>query len=257
MKNQLLALVTAALLLSDSGTLGAYPTDHSLARVYVGIVRLDSAKHPPYDARWRSSPKRSLIDPVAFVMTYHAIGMGMLVSMDPKETGFKPAHIRNWVSGMTSPPIRDNDALITNFVLHPLWGSDTYLRARSAHFSPMQSFLFSTGASIVWEYGFESWAEHPSIQDLVLTSTVGSLLGELRYIAISALGDQDAWWATALLIVADPLGTLFSSATRLGERASGRITSAFTQGGVLEPALAGALRTQSSGDVGLRLAISL
>lgn len=257
MKTRLLVLVIASMILSEATKLGAHPSEHSLARVHVGIARPDDDKLLSEEAPWRPSPKRSLIDPIAFVMTYHAIGMGVHVSMDPKETGFKPAHIRNWAAGMKSPPILDDDSRITNYILHPLWGSETYLRARSAHFSPWQSFLFSSAASVVWEYGFESWAEHPSIQDLLFTSTVGSLLGELRYIAISALRDQNAWWSTALLIAVDPLGTLFSKATHLGERASGGITSTLMEGGALEPALASALRTRPSGDVGLRLAIAL
>lgn len=45
----------------------------------------------------------------------------------------------------------------------------------------LRSFLFSTVSSITWEYFIESWVEQPSIQDLLATSTVGSLLGEGNY----------------------------------------------------------------------------
>ncbi len=37
------------------------------------------------------------------------------------------------------------------------------------------------GASITWEYFIESWTEHPSSQDLLYTTGIGWMLGELRY----------------------------------------------------------------------------
>ena len=45
--------------------------------------------------------------------------------------------------------------------------------------APIRGFLLSTAASLGWEYGFEAIMEQPSIQDLLVTSPVGSLLGEL------------------------------------------------------------------------------
>ncbi|MNL27232.1 hypothetical protein D3C87_1488100 [compost metagenome] len=43
----------------------------------------------------------------------------------------------------------------------------------------MQSFGYSVMMStFFWEYGVESFAEVPSIQDLIVTPIIGSLLGE-------------------------------------------------------------------------------
>ncbi|MCL4809011.1 MAG: DUF3943 domain-containing protein, partial [Thermoanaerobaculia bacterium] len=42
-----------------------------------------------------------------------------------------------------------------------------------------QSFAFSVLHSVLWEYALESFAEHPSIQDLVATPFIGSVVGEL------------------------------------------------------------------------------
>ena len=39
--------------------------------------------------------------------------------------------------------------------------------------------MMSTG----FEYLVESWSERPSIQDLIVTPVVGSILGELIYLA--------------------------------------------------------------------------
>ncbi len=78
-------------------------------------------------------------------------------------------------------PREDDDSALFNFVLHPLMGSETYLRAREGDFGVGGSIAFSMAASITWEYLIESWVEHPSTQDLLLTTGVGWMLGELRY----------------------------------------------------------------------------
>ncbi|MBM9604664.1 DUF3943 domain-containing protein [Desulfopila inferna] len=78
-------------------------------------------------------------------------------------------------------PKKDDDKFFTNYVLHPLMGSETYLRAREGNFGVPGSIAFSMGASITWEYLIESWVVHPSTQDLLVTTGVGWLIGELRY----------------------------------------------------------------------------
>lgn len=103
----------------------------------------------------------------------------------PSWSNFKGA----WKSG----PERDDDSPVYNLVLHPLWGSETYLRAREANMGIAGSFGFSMGASITWEYLFESWTEHPSSQDLLLTTGIGWMIGELRYRVKQMLGEDRDW----------------------------------------------------------------
>jgi hypothetical protein len=103
----------------------------------------------------------------------------------PSFDNFKDA----WRSG----PEPDDDSAVYNLVLHPLWGSETYLRAREANMGIAGSFGFSLGASITWEYLFESWTEHPSRQDLVLTTGIGWLIGELRF-RLKQVIDEDVHW---------------------------------------------------------------
>lgn len=81
----------------------------------------------------------------------------------------------------TSPPVWDKDAWGTNFAGHPFIGSLYYNTFRSQGASPRTSFLFSTGQSLLWEYVIEAIAEQPSIQDLLFTSTLGSVFGELSH----------------------------------------------------------------------------
>ena len=100
----------------------------------------------------------------------------------------------NFRRAFSQAPRRDDDSALYNFVLHPLWGSETYLRAREANMGMLGSFGFSLGASIAWEYLIESWTEQPSSQDLVFTTGIGWMLGELRH-RLKQRSDDDAhWW---------------------------------------------------------------
>ena len=56
------------------------------------------------------------------------------------------------------------------------------------------SFGFSLGASVTWEYLIESWTEHPSSQDLIYTTGVGWILGELRYQLKQRVSSDAHWW---------------------------------------------------------------
>ena len=234
----------------------ANPTDGQLWSVQVGFGGLAADSTTESDLTTYYRPRRrGLIEPAAFVMAVHAVGMGILVSMDPAETGFKPMHVDNWVDGMRKPPIWDNDSWITNYILHPLWGSETYLRARAQNYTPVESFLFSTAASVAWEYAFESWAEHPSKQDLLVTSTVGSILGEIRYITRRALTNRDEAWATVLLILVDPFGMMMKHAAILARDVHGSIASLFKPDVTITPSFADA--SGANAPFGLRLSVSL
>lgn len=117
--------------------------------------------------------------PVEYSAQVMGLGIGGLVAFDLHDAD--PSY-RNFLQALQSPaPRPDDDGPVFNYVLHPLWGSETYLRARNADFSPAGSFAFSMGASVTWEYLIESWTEHPSRQDLVYTTGLGWMLGEARY----------------------------------------------------------------------------
>lgn len=96
--------------------------------------------------------------------------------------------LNHLLESYSSPPVWDRDPWFWNYVVHPVFGAYTYLAERNYDESPLRSFLFSTGTSVAWEYGFEAWIEHPSAQDLLVTSTTGSLLGELSHQATRRLG---------------------------------------------------------------------
>jgi hypothetical protein len=94
---------------------------------------------------------------------------------DPLKDGLK-----NLKRAYTQPPVWDKDRWWVN-AGHPLAGAVYYNLVRSQGATPIQSFLFSTFQSVAWEYGIEAIAEQPSIQDLLSTSPIGSLIGELQH----------------------------------------------------------------------------
>lgn len=114
-----------------------------------------------------------------------AIGMGTLLllpkSITKWDDNFLEKAKSNYKRAWSSAPVWDKDEWAINYIGHPYAGALYYNALRSQNASPLASFVFSTAQSIIWEYGIEAVAEQPSIQDLLFTSTVGSVLGELAH----------------------------------------------------------------------------
>ncbi|MDE5626653.1 MAG: DUF3943 domain-containing protein [Candidatus Amulumruptor sp.] len=89
---------------------------------------------------------------------------------------------KRWVNHVKAGPVWDHDKFIFNYVLHPYGGAAYYMSARSCGFNMWGSFLYSFAIStLFWEYGFEAFNEIPSVQDLVITPVVGTVVGECFY----------------------------------------------------------------------------
>jgi len=115
----------------------------------------------------------------------------------------------HFVDAWTKPPVWDTDGPIANYLLHPIMGAEAYLTVRNRDYGPLTSFLFSTAVSVGWEYLFESWAERPSAQDLLITSNIGSLQGELRFQVRRRIARwEPSLGRNALLILVDPVEAL-------------------------------------------------
>jgi hypothetical protein len=103
----------------------------------------------------------------------------------------------------------DGDRWHINVIGHGLFGSELYLRARVCRKPLWQALLFTTGASAVWEYGFEANGVRPSGLDLMYTPVAGLVLGEGRFQLFRwASGLAPGAGRSALKAVADPLGEL-------------------------------------------------
>lgn len=76
-------------------------------------------------------------------------------------------------------PVWDNDEWTVNYIGHSVAGSYFYVWGRQSGLSWQESAILTTLMStLYWEYGWEAFAEAPSIQDLIVTPIIGSLLGE-------------------------------------------------------------------------------
>lgn len=117
--------------------------------------------------------------PVKYTALLMAVEFATIYTFDLADKSVSSSRFKN--AFRHPKPQKDDDDFHTNYILHPLMGSETYLRAREGNFGVSGSIAFSMGASITWEYLVESWVLHPSTQDLIVTTGVGWLLGELRY----------------------------------------------------------------------------
>ncbi|QOP40209.1 DUF3943 domain-containing protein [Sulfurimonas marina] len=87
-----------------------------------------------------------------------------------------------WKDHVKAGPVWDKDDFAINYIGHPVSGAWYYTMARGYGISPEGSFLYSAFLStVVWEYGYEAFAEIPSWQDLFSTPIIGSLMGEGFY----------------------------------------------------------------------------
>lgn len=88
-----------------------------------------------------------------------------------------------WRENVKAGPVMDEDDWGINYLGHPISGAIYYAMARNDGLDPFESFLFSSFMStFVWEYGYEAFAEVPSIQDLWSTPIIGSFMGEGMHI---------------------------------------------------------------------------
>jgi hypothetical protein len=142
----------------------------------------------------------------AYSLGYNAVIMTTLIlspeyisQWDRKEV-FKSAAIREqYRLSFTTPPVKDNDLFIVNYVGHPYQGSFYYNAVRSQGARIWQSSLFAIMQSVLWEYVWEGGLEQPSIQDLIITPLGGILLGELSHRATLAMGKNGFQWYEIIL----------------------------------------------------------
>lgn len=114
--------------------------------------------------------------------TVEVVLLGVTALMPKEWTGWSSTFVKDGMGNLqdayTSPPVWDTDHWFHNYIGHPYGGNVYYNTVRSQGAKKGQSFLFSMALSLQWEYVFEAIAEQPSIQDLLITPVIGSLLGE-------------------------------------------------------------------------------
>lgn len=87
-----------------------------------------------------------------------------------------------WNERVSAGPVIDHDDWAVNYIGHPISGAAYYTMVRHQGFSALEAAGFTFCMStFFWEYGLEAFAEVPSIQDLILTPLIGSIVGEAFY----------------------------------------------------------------------------
>lgn len=131
-----------------------------------------------------------LLKDIGFVFGASVVGVGILYLLPESTTNWDKSDIKlntlfdKWWEHVKEGPVIDHDDWFLNWITHPYWGAVYYMSARSAGANAPYSFLFSVIAStFFWEYGVEAFAEVPSIQDLIITPVVGSIIGEGFYLS--------------------------------------------------------------------------
>jgi len=85
-------------------------------------------------------------------------------------------------------PVWDNDNLSINWIGHGVSGAYYYVWGRQSGLNIPESFILTTIMStFYWEYGWEAFAEKPSIQDIFITPIIGSILGEITNSAYNTI----------------------------------------------------------------------
>ncbi len=122
----------------------------------------------------------------------------------------KKNSFNNYAKNVVDPVI-DKDEFYINYALHPYWGATYYIRARERGLDKIPSFIYSAAISAMYEFGVECFFEKPSIQDLIVTPVVGSLMGALLFEPLRDVIKRKAelsWYDHAALVLTDPVGVL-------------------------------------------------
>ncbi len=123
--------------------------------------------------------------------------------------------LQKWWDNVSSGPVWDQDEWYMNYIGHTYDGGVYYQIARNSGYSQWDSFVYTTLMStFFWEYGFEAFAEVPSIQDLIVTPVGGWLYGEWAYRTENAIKSNDykvlgnRWLGYASVFLLDPINCI-------------------------------------------------
>ncbi|MEI6893275.1 MAG: DUF3943 domain-containing protein [Colwellia sp.] len=147
-----------------------------------------------------------------FVYGFGVIGIISLLPEDVSNWDSEQSIFTKWTDNVKDGPVWDRDTVILNYVGHPYFGGAYYQVARKSGYRQWDAFLYSAFMStFYWEFGIESFAEIPSIQDLVITPVLGWAYGEWAFNTEMELRAEggDIWGSSMLgstaLFFLDPI----------------------------------------------------
>jgi hypothetical protein len=140
---------------------------------------------------------RAVVEDSLYLQLIMLSSIGVLAMLPEDITNWNAAKLeekslsQRWKDHVTTKPVWDNDSWIINYIGHPVSGAWYYTMGRNDGLSIGESAALSAVMStFFWEYGYEAFAEVPSIQDLIVTPLFGSILGEGMYILEGKLDQQ-------------------------------------------------------------------
>ncbi len=153
-----------------------------------------------------------------YFLGYQWVTIGILYLAPESVSGWsteqkKGYDLTNWWDNVTNVDV-DSDDFYINYLLHPYWGASYFVRAQERGYGAKGAFWYSVALSTMYEFGAEALFEEPSVQDLVVTPVLGSLLGmyfmrvrdnvRAREYELGYRTKKDKW----IWVLTDPLGSL-------------------------------------------------
>lgn len=150
-----------------------------------------------------------------FTYGFGVIGVISLLPEDISNWDKEEGIYNKWFENVSAGPVWDRDTGPLNLIGHPYFGGVYYQVARKSGYRQWDAFVYSALMStFYWEYGIESFAEIPSIQDLVITPVLGWAYGEWAFTTemdIRANGETvlgSTFLGSTALILLDPVDSL-------------------------------------------------
>ncbi len=172
-------------------------------------ISLFSADNGEDDARLWSQTKS------IFAYGFGVIGVISLLPEDISSWDNEKGIFNKWSTNIKKGPIWDRDRGLLNLIGHPYFGGVYYQVARKSGYCQWDAFIYTAMMStFYWEYGIESFAEIPSIQDLLITPVLGWAYGEWAFNAEMDIRENNntVWGSSFLgrtaLIFLDPVDSL-------------------------------------------------
>jgi hypothetical protein len=204
--------------LAHPGELNAVIKDSLIAKTdSIAPLQInDSIAYPPKFKDYRRLGYNSLLYIGAAVVTFGALwAMPESFTHWDKEAMKENGIFYKWKQNVKAGPVWDEDDFAMNYLAHPYCGGVYYMTARSSGFTIFESFSYSVVMStFFWEYGIEAFAEIPSVQDLIFTPVVGSVVGEIFFITKKRIVRHDKkvlnsrFLGITSLFIIDPFNTI-------------------------------------------------
>jgi len=187
-------LLTLFLLFSTyTSTLSAQYTKHNFYLINTHETHTQSSSSMPIFIKEEETEKldakyENIVKELAYMQVFAVATIGVIAllpesisqwSAEDKALADAQELLSKHANNIAKGPVLDNDTWAVNYLGHSIAGSYFYVWGRQSGLTWQESAMLNALMStFYWEYGWEAFAETPSIQDLIVTPVLGSILGE-------------------------------------------------------------------------------